>query len=68
MKRIKYIFIAVLIMSVCGCKRPSTHTQVDSSGIEREFNEVTIEGCEYLTGYRKMAHKGNCSNPMHKYN
>ena len=38
---------------------------------------VVIDGCEYIIyketsgsnqGYGFMAHKGNCKNPIHKYN
>jgi prepilin-type N-terminal cleavage/methylation domain-containing protein len=33
---------------------------------------VTIEGCEYFYqrtyyGYHVLTHKGNCKNPIHKY-
>jgi|FAXJ01.1.fsa_nt_gi hypothetical protein len=34
---------------------------------EINYNEVTIEGCEYIHYDRSLTHKGNCTNSVHKY-
>ena len=35
---------------------------------EKEYEVIMLDGCEYYKGWRKMAHKGNCKNPIHKCN
>jgi len=33
-----------------------------------DFFIIELDGCEYITGYRNMAHKGDCKNPIHEHN
>lgn len=48
----------------------------NTSGIKEGYRVVIIENCEYITydyakgygGYAYLAHKGNCSNPIHCHN
>jgi hypothetical protein len=51
-------------------------TSIKQVAIE-DVEVVVIDGCEYIIyketsgsnqGYGFMAHKGNCKNPIHKYN
>ena len=38
---------------------PVTYADVE------DYNIIEIDGCEYISRWRQMAHKGNCKNPIH---
>lgn len=58
------IVIGSWMLMLWGCEGESKH-QVPYGRHVIEFNEITIEGCQYIKGYRVMSHKGNCTNPIH---
>ena len=63
-------------------KKPvKTEAQILADDIVNNYQVVVIDGCEYIIyyqiktgtgvgykGFGYMAHKGNCNNPIHKYN
>lgn len=63
---IKYGFIAVVSCFLLSCEQPKQETKHEE--INRIAEVVEFDGCEYVLGWRTMAHKGNCKNPIHKYN
>jgi len=52
-------------MLVVGCEDDARYVKSDQGWT---FREQTLEGCEYLISSCKMAHKGNCKNPIHPEN
>jgi len=62
------IFILIFSMILfAGCKQ-------NTSKLPEQIDTIVYEGCEYLilkqygggySGYGFMAHKGNCTNPIH---
>ena len=52
----KIIVLALLTMIMVGCE--------DSNSINTSnsfyYNTVIIDSCEYVEGYYRLAHKGNC--------
>jgi len=52
----KIILLALLAMIMVGCD--------DSNNINTSnsfyYNTVIIDSCEYVEGYYRLAHKGNC--------
>ena len=53
----------------------STEMEMEKIPVE-DVEIITVDGCEYIiykhsprsnTGFGFMAHKGNCSNPIHIY-
>ena len=61
---IKYGFIAVVSCFLLSCGSMPNKTAEEN----RELNTIVFEGCEYVYYFDKMAHKGNCKNPIHKCN
>lgn len=57
------LFIALVVL-LTACEEPSK-TLPDSKD---EYNTLILEGCEYwvVDFGKQMAHKGNCSNSIHK--
>ena len=75
---LKYLFVWVVWLTLI-CTMVIVESCEKAQGIEKNYTipnntpsgseeiyQVEIEGCEYLVGYRKMTHKGNCSNPIHR--
>ncbi len=73
------VIIAILMVSstLCSCDR--NDYSVNKSHIEdidiEKIEIITVDNCEYLiyredkdqnSAYGFMAHKGNCSNPVHQ--
>lgn len=47
------------------CQREPAYRIITNEGVP--YSEIKIEGCEYLlNGIEIAAHKGNCTNPIHK--
>lgn len=59
-----------LILISCDTTTPRTNLE-DYGGTERS-DIIIVDSCEYIvvSAYRKygITHKGNCKNPIHKYN
>jgi len=57
--KLSYAFYTLLVAFIfCRCsgdfKKRQTINQVET------FEIVEFDGCEYVFGYRRLAHKGNC--------
>lgn len=73
MKRL--LIIGLIAASLVGCVQPPI---VDGELNKNHFQIIHYEGCEYIIveygypGYDtysfSITHKGNCNNPIHKYN
>ena len=66
----KKLFL-VAIIAITGCTQIETNGTVKSG--EMEFHVVKIGNCEYVGRHLEsnsaiLTHKGDCSNPIHKYN
>lgn len=81
MKKLKLLFSVVLILLISvscdkyeGVLSSTNNTSLD--GLKSKHKVVVIEDCEYIvytvhkgySGVGYMAHKGNCSNSIHKCN
>ena len=72
--RMAIVFMAILLTNCTGHVEVSTSTSKPKNKPKEPTNyyvdidEFTIDGCQYLLGYRWGAHKGNCNNPIHKEN
>lgn len=59
----------VVFMCAYGCTNPSNSEIVINSRSafsgETSVRVITIDECEYLSGYRILTHKGNCINTFH---
>tara|TARA_R110000796_G_C14287543_1_gene403536 strand:- start:295 stop:501 length:207 start_codon:yes stop_codon:yes gene_type:complete len=61
---IKYGFIAFVICFLLSCKE-NKESRKESIDISDKLRIGVFDGCEYVFCYDKMAHKGNCKNPIH---
>ena len=62
MKKILLVILASLLLASCVEHDHKVHAQ-DST---YSFDVVEVDECEYLVGFRHLAHKGDCSNPIHQ--
>lgn len=55
----KIILLALTALMVVGCYEQNPDGSYDTS---RSFNfeTIVIDSCEYISGYYRLAHKGNC--------
>ena len=51
----KIILLVLTAFMMMGCESSPYDT---SKSIE--FNTIVIDSCEYIYGYQRLAHKGNC--------
>ncbi len=62
------LWVLPLFMIVSCNAKHEVETQLTSGDIK--YDLITIDDCEYLKRYSSyggyMAHKGNCSNPIHQ--
>jgi len=63
MKLLLYILITFILLT--GCSDFNSDGSSTKYPIAGGYRIRTIEGCEYFE-YRKLCHKGNCPNPIHK--
>ena len=70
--------ICLLLIFICGCSEQgflTTTHDVNYDKMKNNMKTIEIEGCEYIvyscssgySGFGFMAHKGNCKNPIHRY-
>ena len=71
------IVIATLILVSCTNSDKKLDSEIVASfevgtsetiGGTMTLQVYKIDGCEYLFAYSRLAHKGNCTNPIHCYN
>ena len=69
MKKFKLMAImAVLGMVVfTSCGDVPDRPMVENN-LGHRYEVIEVDGCEYLLGYNKLTHKGNCANPIHCHN
>jgi len=80
MRDIKLLLVGMILITLSfSCSDQGVLTSensVDKEVASKNYKTITIEGCQYIvydtsagySGYGYMAHKGNCSNPIHKHN
>ena len=51
----KIILLALTALMMVGCEGGNYDTSKSIS-----FNTIVIDSCEYIDGYNRLAHKGNC--------
>jgi hypothetical protein len=74
--KIKLLFCVVGFSSsllLTGCRSYKGEVLTTNNQIKIVYDEVIINGCEYLVTYgynggQSLTHKGNCKNPIHPYN
>lgn len=52
----KLLLLALLVTMMVGCDNSNNISTSDSLC----YNTITIDSCEYIEGYNRLAHKGNC--------
>ena len=68
----KIILITLVALGVMGCETRNVDVKSTDTVIRgRPINTYTIDSCEYIgrmigSNTDVLAHKGNCSNPVHK--
>ena len=53
MKKIILLTLTTLMMVGCGSGSYDTSKSIG-------LNTIVIDSCEYISGYNRLAHKGNC--------
>jgi len=74
----KAFFIAIAAIGLASCENieavkhvEQTHYQLDLPNQQVVLTEYTIDGCQYIghlggdSRSNYLAHKGNCTNPIH---
>lgn len=78
MKLISILTLSLVLLGSCEVekenKAPNPHRMElnnESEYFDQNYRIYTLEGCEYIVvGFGKNqwgSHKGNCKNPIHKY-
>lgn len=57
MKKIILLALIALIMFGCDYKNPDGSYDTSKS---YNLKTIVIDSCEYINGYNRLAHKGNC--------
>lgn len=55
----KKIILALTALTVVGCDYRNPDGSYNSSR-SAYISTIVIDSCEYISGYHKLAHKGNC--------
>lgn len=55
----KIILLALTALMMVGCNYQNPDGSYDTSK-SQTMKTVVIDSCEYIRGYYKLAHKGNC--------
>jgi hypothetical protein len=64
----KFKLLALVAALGIGTLASCGDTPMVESNLGHRYEVIEVEGCEYLLGIKKMAHKGNCANPIHCHN
>jgi len=68
----KIYLIPLLFIFSCSSPNKRTTEKIKMENSETSLEVVIIDKCEYLYGAwgnaTVLTHKGNCKNPIHKYN
>lgn len=60
MKKLMLLALTALMMVGCDVKQSSTNTETSENINRLGYDVIVLDNCEYILGYRKIAHKGNC--------
>ena len=55
----KIILLALTALMMAGCDYNSNHN-IDTKTESVVYGNIIIDSCEYIRGFDKLAHKGNC--------
>ena len=58
MKKLILLVFATLVM--VGCDGYNSNSNIDTKTEGGIYGTIIIDSCEYIRGYRQLAHKGNC--------
>lgn len=58
----KLLLLALLAMIMVGCENTTENTEapLGSNMFSQTYQTIIIDSCEYVSAYRRIAHKGNC--------
>lgn len=59
MKKVVIILLALTALMMVGCDSKNADGSYDTSK-SIYIPTITIDSCEYIGGYYRLAHKGNC--------
>jgi hypothetical protein len=60
MKKILLFVTAVLFMAACDMPTENLEAPYGGNSGTTVFQTILIDSCEYIIGYERLAHKGNC--------
>ncbi len=55
----KFILLALIALVMIGCEYQNSDDSNDTSKTPW-IETITIDSCEYISGFYKLTHKGNC--------
>lgn len=55
----KFILLALTTLMIVGCDYKNQDGSYDTSR-SLDYGIVVIDSCEYINGFNRLAHKGNC--------
>jgi hypothetical protein len=65
----KYLLVILLLLLSCESTVDKTSNTIKHANTTTTtYSIITIDSCEYIKGYYRLTHKGNCSNSIHCYN
>ena len=70
MKKIKIISILLLGFCLIGCGFPESKEKLNYKKKTTDgyfVGEFVYQGCQYISAFDGIAHKGNCTNSIHIY-
>lgn len=58
----KLLLLALFAMIMVGCENTTENIEAPLGGnmFTKPYQTIIIDSCEYVSGYRRIAHKGNC--------
>lgn len=58
----KIILLALISLMMVGCLdyNSNPNRNIDTKTEGNLYGTIIIDSCEYIQGYRRLAHKGNC--------
>ena len=66
----KLLILSLLFSILCSCANETDNSKIKYKSTDKNYEAIgtdalpydiiVIDSCEYVTGYYKLAHKGNC--------
>ena len=60
--------LGMVVFASCGDVPDRPVRTMVKNNLGHQYEVIEVDGCEYLLGGYKMAHKGDCANPIHCHN